>query len=148
MNNESINERLMKTMDHIGLGKMIDSLPQGMDTPMGKIKENGQDLSGGQWQRVAIARSLISPAPLKILDEPTAAIDPIEETRIFEKFAEISKGKTSIIVTHRLGSAKIADRIIVMDEGRIIESGTHEELLKSNGRYSMMYAAQARWYES
>lgn len=82
-----------------------------------------------------------------ILDELTAAIDPMEETKIYEKFADISKNKTAIIVTHRLGSAKIADKIIVMDEGNIIESGTHEELLDAKGKYSVMFTEQAKWYE-
>ena len=106
----------------------------------------GIDLSGGQWQKVAIARGLYRCHNMIILDEPTAAIDPIEETRLYKKFIDMSKGKTSLIVTHRLGSAKIADRIIVMDNGEIVDCGTHDELMEHEGIYKKMYEAQAKWY--
>ena len=105
------------------------------------------DLSGGQWQRVALARGFYRDHDLIVLDEPTAAIDPLEETRVYRKFAEISRDVTAIIVTHRIGSARIADRIIVMDEGVIAEEGTHEELLQRGGRYAEMVRAQADWYQ-
>lgn len=107
---------------------------------------NGIDLSGGQWQRVAIARGFYSNHNIIVLDEPTAAIDPVEETRVYEKFNEMSKGKTSIIVTHRLGSAKIADKIVVLDKGEIVECGTHEELIKNKGKYEEMFNSQKKWY--
>ncbi|MEG1152261.1 MAG: ABC transporter ATP-binding protein [Oscillospiraceae bacterium] len=107
---------------------------------------DGIDLSGGQWQRIAIARGFYKNHNMIILDEPTAAIDPVMETKIYQKFAEMSKGNTSIIVTHRLGSAKIADRIIVMDNGEIVETGSHDELLSNNGKYTDMYNAQSKWY--
>jgi ATP-binding cassette subfamily B protein len=106
----------------------------------------GVDLSGGQWQRIAIARGLYRPHDLIVLDEPTAAIDPLEESRLYQKFSEISKDKTAIIVTHRLGSAQIADRIIVLGAGNIIEIGTHEELIKASNHYAKMYQTQAKWY--
>ncbi len=107
----------------------------------------GQDLSGGEWQRIAIARGLYRPHDLIVLDEPTAAIDPIEEANVFESFKEISVGKTSIFVTHRLGSTKIADRIIVMEKGEIVEEGTHKELMILEGRYHALLKSQAQWYE-
>lgn len=81
-----------------------------------------------------------------LLDEPTASIDPVEESNIYKKFAEISKGKTSIIITHRLGAAKIADRIIVLRKGRIVEEGKHEDLMELNGYYASMYKTQQKWY--
>ncbi len=118
---------------------------EGTKTMLGK-DFGGIDLSGGQWQRLAIARGLYRDHDMIVLDEPTAAIDPLEEAAIYRKFAEISRDKTAFIVTHRLGSAKIADRIIVMDGGRIVETGTHEELIDMGGRYSEMYEAQAKWY--
>ncbi|KAI4453658.1 atp-binding cassette sub-family b [Holotrichia oblita] len=107
---------------------------------------DGIDLSGGQWQRIAIARGLYKTHDLIILDEPTAAIDPFEETRIYNRFAEISKNKTAVIVTHRLGSVKLADRIIVLKNGRISETGTHDELISLNGEYKRMFIAQQKWY--
>ncbi len=108
---------------------------------------DGTDLSGGQWHRVAIARGLYRENGFIVLDEPTSAIDPIEETRIYEQFRRLAEGKCAVIVTHRLGSAKLAHKIIVMDAGEIIDTGTHEELLSRPGKYSEMWAAQAQWYE-
>ena len=106
----------------------------------------GIDLSGGQWQRVAIARSFFRPHNLIVLDEPTAAIDPIEETRIYNRFAELSRDKTAIIVTHRLGSVKLADRILVMKDGRLVEQGAHADLLAADGEYARLYKSQEQWY--
>ena len=106
----------------------------------------GAELSGGQWQRVAIARGLYRASGLIVLDEPTAAIDPLEETRVYKRFAELSRGKTAVIVTHRMGSARIADRIVVMRGGVIDDMGTHEELMARGGLYADLVAAQAGWY--
>lgn len=107
---------------------------------------DGVDLSGGQWQRIAIARGFYRNSDIIVLDEPTAAIDPIEESSIYKKFIEVARNKTTIIVTHRMGSAKIAERIIVMKDGEIAEIGSHDELLKRRGVYAEMYEAQAKWY--
>ena len=121
------------------------TFPQGMDTMLSR-EFGGVDLSGGQWQRVAVARGLYRNHSLIILDEPTAAIDPVEETRLYKRFSEISHGKTSIIVTHRLGSARIADRILVLRDGQIDDVGTHEELISKGGYYARLYESQAEWY--
>jgi len=107
----------------------------------------GVDLSGGEWQRVAIARGLYRPHDTIILDEPTAAIDPLEEDRVYRTFLDSARGKTAIIVTHRLGLARIADRILVMDHGRIVQDGTHTELMAAEGLYARMFRAQAAWYQ-
>lgn len=107
----------------------------------------GVDLSGGQWQRVAIARGLYRVNGFIVLDEPTSAIDPIEETKIYKQFAHLAEGKCALVVTHRIGSARLADRIIVMDAGRIVDTGTHEELMARSGQYAKMWEAQAQWYE-
>jgi ATP-binding cassette subfamily B protein len=109
---------------------------------------DGIDLSGGQWQRLAIARGLYRTNNFIVLDEPTASIDPIEEERIYNQFRHLSKGKCAIVVTHRLGSAKLADRIVVMDNGKINDIGSHDELLAKNGKYADMWKAQAAWYDN
>ncbi len=121
------------------------SYPDGRQTMLSR-EFDGVDLSGGQWQRVAIARGFYRAHDMIVLDEPTAAIDPVEESRIYNKFAEISRGKTAVIVTHRLGAARIAHRILVMDGGRLVEQGTHDELMILDGLYARMYQAQAQWY--
>ena len=127
-------------------GVQFSHLPNGLDTMLSRDFD-GTELSGGEWQRVAIARGLYRNYDMIILDEPTAAIDPIEESNIFRLFKESAKDKTAILVTHRLGSTKIADRILLMEDGRICELGTHEQLMKLNGKYAQMYREQASWYE-
>ncbi|MDW2800807.1 ABC transporter ATP-binding protein [Clostridium boliviensis] len=129
-----------------GLDETIRSLNHGLDTPLGKIMTGGQDLSGGQWQRVAIARSLNSRAPVKMLDEPTSALDPISESLLYRDFEKLMRGKTTVFVSHRLGSTKLADEILVIDSGRIIERGTHDALMAANGAYAGMFEAQRGWY--
>lgn len=118
----------------------------GVDTMLSR-EFDGIDVSGGQWQRIAIARGLYRGSEIMILDEPTAAIDPIEETRLYQQFAAISRDKTTIIVTHRLGSTRIADRIVVLKEGMIDDIGTYEELISKDGLYAHMYRAQSIWYQ-
>ena len=131
----------------VGLRDAIDALPNGLDTPLGKIYEGGQDLSGGEWQRVAIARALVSGAPVRILDEPTAALDPMSESRFYEQFAGMSRGVTTLFISHRLGSTRLADRIFVIDGGRIAEEGTQAELLAAGGLFADMFEAQRSWYQ-
>lgn len=128
-----------------GIDLSSEAYPEGIETNLAK-EFGGVDLSGGQWQRVAIARGLYRQHDIILLDEPTAAIDPLEESRLYANFAEISKGKTAVLVTHRLGSARIADRIVVMEKGKITEVGSHDELIAKNGTYAEMFAAQAEWY--
>lgn len=130
-----------------GLDEVIAKLENGIDTPLGKILKGGQDISGGQWQRVAIARSLVSRAPVKILDEPTSALDPISESNLYRDFEKLMEGKTTVFISHRLGSTKLADEILVIDKGKITERGTHEELMAINGQYAEMFEAQREWYQ-
>ena len=106
------------------------------------------DLSVGQWQRLAVARALYNPALVRILDEPTAALDPVAESNVYKMFGRISKGKTTIFITHRLGAAKLADKIIVLDEGKVAQIGNHEDLVNKKGIYSNMFESQKSWYES
>lgn len=138
-NTSKINELLKKVsleIDNIQLTTMLSP------------DFGGIDLSGGQWQRLAIARGLYRDHDFIVLDEPTAAIDPIEEATLYKMFENISKNKLSILVSHRLGSVKLADKIIVLDKGNIVEIGTHEELLKNNGKYTELWQSQAKWYEN
>lgn len=136
-------------MNHAGIqaGLEINSeiFPEGYDTMLSR-EFDGVDLSGGQWQKVAIARGFYRDHELIILDEPTAAIDPVEETKIYERFAEIAKDKTAVIVTHRLGSVKFADRIVVMKEGKIVGTGSHDNLLSNCPLYAEMWESQAQYY--
>lgn len=138
---------LVKLMTGLYLPTNGDIFIAGYDTMLSR-EFDGIDLSGGQWQRIAIARGFYSKHSMIVLDEPTSAIDPVEESKIYNKFKEMSEGNTSIIVTHRLGSARIADRIIVMDKGKIIEFGTHDELIKNKGKYEETYEAQSKWYKN
>ncbi|MCL2576148.1 MAG: ABC transporter ATP-binding protein/permease [Defluviitaleaceae bacterium] len=140
------DDSINKIASLVELDETITDLPNGINTPLGKVMEGGVDISGGQWQKVAIARSLISRAPIKILDEPTAALDPIAESRIYQEFEGLMKGKTSIFISHRLGSTKLADEILVIENGEIVENGSHDKLMKQDGLYAQMFEAQRKWY--
>lgn len=123
-----------------------ECFPQGYDTMLSR-EFDGIDLSGGQWQRVALARGLYRDSRIILLDEPTSAIDPVEEGVLYRKFQKMIQNKMGILVTHRLGSARIADRIVVLKDGKVVEQGTHEALLGRRGHYEKMYQEQAKWYE-
>ncbi len=141
------DEELNQICRQAGINIQSDNLVHGYETMLSR-EFDGIDLSGGQWQRVAIARSFYRPHRIILLDEPTAAIDPLEETSIYNRFAKIVRNKTAVIVTHRLGSARMADRILVMKEGRLIEQGTHTGLLHAGGEYARLYHIQKQWYDS
>lgn len=141
------DEGLAKAISDFKLTDLIDKLPKGVDTPLGKIAEDGIDLSGGQWQRIALARTIMNPAPIKILDEPTAALDPLSESRLYEQFEQVMEHTTSLFISHRLGSIKLADEIMVFDKGTISEQGSHQELLDLKGKYALMYQSQLAWYK-
>lgn len=141
------NRDVLLALEKAGVEWESCSYPDGLDTMLSR-EFDGVDLSGGQWQRISIARGLYRQHDLIVLDEPTAAIDPLEESRLYKKFYEITKDKTAVIVTHRLGSAQIADKIIVLTNGQISEIGTHQELLEQKGHYTLMYESQMSWYIS
>ena len=144
---ESVPEKkLSQIVKDVGLSKKLKQYGDGLDTKLGKIYENGQDISGGQWQRIALARTIISNAPVCILDEPTSALDPISESNLYQDFHNITNGKTVIFISHRLGSTKLADRILVLSGGKVIEDGTHHQLMDRNGVYSNIYNSQRSWY--
>ncbi|MEG2289186.1 MAG: ABC transporter ATP-binding protein [Clostridium sp.] len=146
INNMDDMSEMVRAIETIDLEDAIEKLPKGIESNLGKIKNDGVDLSGGQWQRIAMARAIVSHAPLRILDEPTAALDPISESNMYERFERISKGQTTVFISHRLGSTKLADEIFVIGDGTIIEKGSYEELMNINGVYAEMYESQRRWY--
>lgn len=140
------NDKIQNAIDLLELGDTIKKAPNGIETNLGKIKEDGIDLSGGQWQRVAIARLIVSDAAISILDEPTAALDPMAESNVYNMFRRVSHNKTVIFITHRLGAAKLADKIFVIAGGKVSEEGTHDELMRIGGMYAEMFEAQKGWY--
>jgi ATP-binding cassette subfamily B protein len=139
--------RMGEILKQIGLEEAVRELPRGIDTDLGKIREGGVDLSGGQWQRLAIARALCRPSAVYILDEPTAALDPVAESEVYGMFGRISVGRPAVFITHRLGAARLADEIVVIDEGRVAEQGSHEELMGRGGIYAEMFESQRSWYQ-
>jgi ATP-binding cassette subfamily B protein len=126
--------------------EVIEKLPKGYDQVIGKRFRNGVDLSGGEWQKVAIARAYMRDAQLLILDEPTAALDARSEFEVFQRFKELSSGKTAVLISHRFSSVRMADRILVLHEGRVEAMGSHEELLGQRGRYAELFELQAAGY--
>lgn len=140
-----INQCAQNSLKEADLNVNSKVFPQGMNTMLSRDFD-GVDLSGGLWQRVAIARGFYKKHNMILLDEPTAAIDPVEESKLYMKFIEFSRGKTSFIVTHRLALTKMADKIVVMDKGKVIQIGTHKELISINGKYQELYNSQSKWY--
>ena len=126
--------------------EVIASLPQGYDQLIGRRFKTGVDLSGGQWQKIAIARAYMRDAQVMILDEPTAALDARAEFEVFQRFKELSEGRTAVLISHRFSSVRMADRILVLAEGRLEDSGTHEELMARGGRYAELFELQAAGY--
>ena len=126
--------------------EVIEKLPKGYDQVIGKRFKSGVDLSGGEWQKVAIARAYMRDAQLLILDEPTAALDARAEFEVFQRFKELSDDKTAVLISHRFSSVRMADRILVLNEGQVEAMGTHEELLSQHGRYAELFELQAAGY--
>ena len=140
--------RVERCLRLAGLWEKIESLPKGMDTMLLKnVDLYGTELSGGQNQRLALARALYKDAPLVVLDEPTAALDPLAEADLYERFAELVDGRTAVFISHRLSSTRFCDRIILMEDGRIAEMGTHDELMALDGRYAQLFRVQAQYYQ-
>ena len=126
--------------------EVIDSLPNGYDQLVGRRFKNSVDLSGGQWQKIAIARAYMRDAQVMILDEPTAALDARSEFEVFERFKELSDGKTAVLISHCFSSVRMADRILVLADGKVEASGTHQQLMSQGGRYADLFELQAAGY--
>lgn len=142
------NERLKKVADISGVSSIISKWENGLDSVLGRYyTDEGKDLSGGQWQLVALARAYFRDTDYMVLDEPSAALDPISEDRIFEQIYRLSKGKSSITISHRLSNTTLADKILVIDSGKIIEQGSHFQLLKQGGKYAHLFNLQAEKYK-
>lgn len=138
--------RVEEAAQQAGINSIIDLLPKGYDTMLGKLFNGGEQLSGGEWQKVALARAFFRDAQIIIMDEPTSAMDPKAETDLFQRFHELAKGRTAIFISHRLSTVKMADRIFMLENGRVIEAGTHDELINTAGRYAELFELQAQHY--
>lgn len=141
-------ERAKEVLQLAGFGERLNKLKKGLETVVyPEYEQDGVSFSGGEEQKIAIARAIYKGGQICILDEPTAALDPVSESRVYESFDEIVKGKTAVYISHRLSSCKFSDRIFVLDNGKIAESGTHEALLSKNGLYAQLWQAQAQYYK-
>jgi ATP-binding cassette subfamily B protein len=138
--------RIVDSATRAGADATIRGLPQGYDTMLGKWFERGNDLSGGEWQKVALARAFMREAEVLVLDEPTAALDALNEYAIFQRFRELTDNKIALLISHRFSTVRMADRIVVLDEGQVIETGTHAELLALGGEYAKLFTIQAEGY--
>ena len=137
---------IREAVKKVGLETTVSRLEYGLDTVLGKIKKKSVDISGGEWQKIALARCNIMDTPVKILDEPTSAMDPIYESELYKKFKEMGNCKTVILISHRLASVQMVDTIYVLDDGAVVEQGNHADLVNRGGLYGKMYNEQAKWY--
>ena len=142
------SEKVENCLRKAGLWERICELPKGTNTELGRsMRDDGIELSGGQMQRLMLARALYKDAPILVLDEPTAALDPLAEHDMYLKYNEMSNGRTSLFISHRLASTRFCDRIIFLKEGQIAEEGSHEDLLKKQGDYAKLFEVQSRYYK-
>ena len=141
-------EKLWHCLEQAGLEEKIQSLPKGIETQVTRrVYEDGMEFSGGETQRLMLARVLYRGSPVLLLDEPTAALDPIAENDIYQKYNEMTAGKTALFISHRLASTRFCDRILFLEKGAIAEEGTHDGLMEKNGKYAALFAVQKKYYE-
>jgi ATP-binding cassette, subfamily B, bacterial len=144
----SDDEAIVAAARDAGADEVIAALSHGYDTALGKLFDEGEQLSVGEWQKVALARAFLRDASILVLDEPTSALDPLAEWNVFEQIRSLAKGRAVVLVSHRFSTVRNADRIHIVDQGRIVESGTHDDLMALDGRYARMYEVQARAYRA
>jgi ABC-type multidrug transport system fused ATPase/permease subunit len=143
---EADDEKVMKALKDSRSEWLVKKMTNGLDSKVGRLFEGGHDLSGGEWQRLALARIMYRNADIWILDEPTSSLDPEAEAAIFAELKENLKGRIGIVISHRFSTVRIADRIAVIDEGHIKELGTHHELLAAGNTYARLFELQASGY--
>ena len=141
-------ERVTQCLTQAGIMDRVEKMDQGLDTYLYKdLEKKGVEVSGGEAQKIAIARALYKDAPFIILDEPTAALDPIAEAEVYSKFDQIAGDKTAVYISHRLSSCKFCDDIVVFDHGHIVQQGSHQHLVEAEGMYAQLWQAQAQYYQ-
>src|SRR5574341_1080807 len=145
---EALNDRprIVGAAQKSGAHPVIAALPEGYETTLGRWFSNGRDLSGGEWQKIALARAFMRDCEVLVLDEPTAALDAENELKVFQQFRELAEDKIAVLISHRFSTVRMADRIFVIDQGRITERGTHAELLAAGGTYARLFSLQAESY--
>lgn len=141
------DDEVIKLLYEMGFSKDVNYLKKLMGKELGRWEEGNLDFSGGQWQKIAVAKTILGRSSLVILDEPTAALDPVSESLVYKLFSQIMQENMAILITHRLGAAKMADQILVIEDGVVVEKGTHDTLVQRGGIYARMYESQKKWYE-